>query len=208
MAYRLQKIEEHQLADHYYLSAEDTCYYFGEFTARGGYSAGEINQLIFNYKDPRANARYRAKAVSKVGHLVGNIGNIADYTVVPIPPSKSKTDAEYDGRLCESLEITKTLVPELDFKEVVSQKESMTASHIAGVRPKPEELKSNYECDTDLLDQCQKNIIVFDDMLTAGAHFRAMSDLLKEGRSDLEVIGLFVSRRITDPATMFTEFTE
>ncbi len=73
----------------------------------------------------------------------------------------------------------------------------MSAAH-EGERHKPEELKAAYEIDEVLAKGVPKNIGVVDDMLTAGAHFRAMKDTLVERFPDANIVGLFVTRRVIE----------
>ncbi len=47
--------------------------------------------------------------------LISNIGNLEEYTFVPVPPSKCRTDAAYDDRMTEILRIAQTYEPWLDF---------------------------------------------------------------------------------------------
>ena len=46
---RLTKIDDLALPDHYYLTAEDDCYFLGEYTARKGYAFSPTNQLVLNF---------------------------------------------------------------------------------------------------------------------------------------------------------------
>lgn len=48
----LTRIDPVILGDHYYLTAEDECYFLREYTARGGFDASETNQIIQNLKKP------------------------------------------------------------------------------------------------------------------------------------------------------------
>lgn len=43
--------------------------------------------------------------------LISNIGNLEEYTFVPVPPSKCRTDAAYDDRMTEILRIAQTYEP-------------------------------------------------------------------------------------------------
>jgi hypothetical protein len=47
---RLTKLDELTRPDHSYLTAEDDCFFLGEYTARGGYSFSDTNQLVLNFK--------------------------------------------------------------------------------------------------------------------------------------------------------------
>lgn len=53
---QVRKISELERQDHWYLTAEHECYFFGEYTARGGYSRSSTNQIITNIKKGRVCA--------------------------------------------------------------------------------------------------------------------------------------------------------
>lgn len=55
MTFRLTKIDELTIGQHYHLDASDTCF-FGEYTARKGFGFSETNQLIHNLKNQLRNA--------------------------------------------------------------------------------------------------------------------------------------------------------
>ena len=87
--------------------------------------------------------------------LISNIGNLEEYTFVPVPPSKCRTDAAYDDRMTEILRIAQTYEPWLDFWELVVQNVSTIASHTATNRPLPEAIMANYQLDEQLLEGCR-----------------------------------------------------
>jgi hypothetical protein len=47
---RLTKIDDLARPDHWYLTPEDDCYFFGEYTARKGFAFSATNQLTLNFK--------------------------------------------------------------------------------------------------------------------------------------------------------------
>jgi hypothetical protein len=108
---RLTKIDELARPDHYYLTPADDCYFLGEYTARKGFAFSATNQLILNFKksmDKRGTAqwRYKDRAIGEAAAafraaLTGEWLDIA--TLIPIPPSKAKTDPLYDDRLVRML---------------------------------------------------------------------------------------------------------
>ena len=211
---RLTKIDDATRSDHYYLDKENDCYYMGEYTARKGYSYSKTNQLIINFKKPvktqgTAQWEYKQRAIRTVGSLlVRFLGKLAGkITLVPVPPSKCKTDARYDGRLLESLNIAKQKIPELDFRELIIQTESTEAAHEATCRPKPEDLKNIYTVDTALMKDIRRNIIIVDDMLTTGCHYKAMVSTLEKHCREQNFLGLFIARRVPDTDSMFEDLT-
>jgi hypothetical protein len=49
---RLTKIDDLTRPDHSYLTANDDCYFIGEYTARRGFAFSSTNNLILNFKKP------------------------------------------------------------------------------------------------------------------------------------------------------------
>ncbi|WP_313610710.1 hypothetical protein [Atlantibacter hermannii] len=205
-------IDEFIREQHYYLDADDLCYFFGEYTARQRAAYSETNQLIMNLK--KGNERrglqdyhYKGVAINRVAQMItSTIGNISDYTFIPVPPSKCRTDAAYDDRMVAILRTAQGMNPSLDFRELVLQNQSTIASHASTAnRPTPDEIMANYRLDASLLAGIRGNIIIFDDVLTAGSHFKAMKRFLRQHLPEASILGLFVARtaREADVTSLF-----
>lgn len=212
MTFRLTQIDELIRGQHYHIDAGDLCYFFGEYTARQHAAYSETNQLIMNLK--KGNERrglqdyhYKGTAINRVAQMITRtIGNIGDYTFVPVPPSKCRTDAAYDDRMTAILRAAQAMNPSLDFRELVLQNQSMIASHASTAsRPTPDEIMANYSLDASLLAGIRGNIIIFDDVLTAGSHFKAMKQFLRQHLPEASILGLFVARtaREADVTSLF-----
>ncbi len=212
MIFRLTHIDEFIREQHYYLDADDLCYFFGEYTARQRAAYSETNQLIMNLK--KGNERrglqdyhYKGVAINRVAQMItSTIGNISDYTFIPVPPSKCRTDAAYDDRMVAILRTAQGMNPSLDFRELVLQNQSTIASHASTAnRPTPDEIMANYRLDASLLAGIRGNIIIFDDVLTAGSHFKAMKRFLRQHLPEASILGLFVARtaREADVTSLF-----
>lgn len=202
-AFRVIRIDESIRQDHYYLTEDDECFCFGEYQPRAGFNAGPVNNLISNYKKSvtkrgRPEYVHKDKAIMSVASLVKSIFNenaIKTCTVVPIPPSKAKTDPLYDDRLVRSLH---AVDPNLDVRELLFTKQSMRAHHefqAGEKRPTPDDLYAMLDIDNACLQTPVKEIIIlFDDVLTNGTHFRACKRLLNERLPGRAVVGLFIGR--------------
>ncbi|MFY1873536.1 hypothetical protein ACOTEK_24230 [Achromobacter xylosoxidans] len=204
---RLQKIDSGSFRDHYYLEPSDHCYYVGEFTPYGGYSCSPTNQLIHNLKKSVSlkgtpQYVYKGKAIAEAGGQLRKVLNIhADafrqITFVPIPPSKAKTDPEYDDRMVQVLRHMGAGVA-CDIRELVVQTNSTQASHRSEQRLKPAELEQLYSVDVTLQLPTPTNIGIVDDVLTAGAHYRAMKTVLGRHFPGVPIFGLFLARSKRD----------
>lgn len=194
------------------LTAADECYFLGEYTARKGYAFSATNQLILNFKksmDKRATAqwRYKEKAIEEAAAAFRAALNsewLDGATLVPIPPSKSKSDALYDDRVVRMVRGIRAQ-PALDVRELVLQRASTVAVHDQADRPTPEQIQANYAIDPALRDPDPQVIGLFDDVLTTGAHFRAACAALRQSFRNVKVVGLFIARRVPE-ATDIEDF--
>jgi predicted amidophosphoribosyltransferase len=145
---------------------------------------------------------YKGQAIQSAGNelrtaLNDEWLNIA--TLVPIPPSACRDDPMYDDRMTQVLRV---MVRDLraDIRELIRHRQSVVPAHVSGdYRPRVQEIFENYEIDETLTDPAPTSIGLFDDILTAGSHFRAAKLLLQERFPDVPVIGVFVARRVFPP---------
>lgn len=201
---RLSKIDDLTRPDHTFLEPEDVCYYLGEYTARGGFAASRTNDLILNLKKPmdrrgRPEWKYKGWAITTVAGDLRKIlgqGGIEAVTFVPIPPSKVKGDADYDDRLVQVLS-KMTDAYDADVRELVLQRQTIAASHSGEERASVNELVDNYFIDETLALPLRNNeVVIFDDVLTTGRHFKAVQSALTQRFPEVQTIGLFVARRV------------
>ena len=59
-------------------------------------------------------------------------------------------------------------------------------------------IESRYRIDDALATPRPESIAIVDDVLTTGAHFRAASSLLPARFPTVEIVGLFIARRVPD----------
>lgn len=217
---RLTWIDETNRNDHPYLCEGDRCLFFGEYFSGKGYQGGGTNQLILNFKcKPSvaaahpARRRYKEQAIRTIAAgLRGAITreSAEKRTWVPIPPSKAEGDVDYDDRLQRALARAFEGY-DADIRLLCRQTQSTEADHAAGgARLTPDELFQLLEIDIGAL-RCaplRQEIVLFDDVLTTGKHFKCCERRLREVISaDTPIIGLFIARRILpDPFEGFVDF--
>lgn len=198
---RFLKIDELARPDHWYLEAEDECYYIGEYTARGGHACSETNQLIHNFKKGverrgRPEWAYKERAIGTIANMIrANIKNDAVLTFVPIPPSKAKDHELYDDRMSRVLAFASAGRPS-NVRELIIQIRSVEATHVSNARPTPDEVLQNYQLDEALCLPEPQLIFLVDDVLTTGCHFKAAKRLLSARFPNVSIMGLFVARRV------------
>ena len=202
---RLTKLDDLTRSDHSNLRKSDACFFIGEYTAHQGFNFSDTNQLIYNFKksvDRRGlpEWKYKKKAIREAAAAFrSGLGNefLEEVTLVPVPPSKAKDDPLYDDRLIRMLEAIRH-DPPVDVREFVVQEDSTEAAHSLGVRPSPDEIEARYRIDEDLAITSPKTLAVVDDILTTGAHYRALHSILSKRFQGIPICGLFIARRVPD----------
>ncbi|MFN3347375.1 hypothetical protein [Pseudorhodoplanes sp.] len=198
MILRLQKIDDSNRRDHYYLGEDDECYYLYEYTAGAGWQGGATNQLIHNLQKKKGDGgyHYKAPAIAQCAKDFSQAINakwLASATLVPVPPSKNKADALFDDRMVQVCRGIRS--PSLsDVREIVEQIDS-TDTFKGGHRQSPADLEANYRIVANELAQARPTIGVVDDVLTTGSHFKAVKAKILAERPDAKVVGFFVARR-------------
>ena len=163
--------------------------------------------MILNFKKSmnKRNSlqwRYKEKAIEEAAAAFRASVNsdwLDNATLVPIPPSKSKSDPLYDDRLVRMVRSIR-VQPILDVRELLFQLASTVAAHDQENRPTPEQIQANYAIDQAICEPVPQVIGLFDDVLTTGAHFRAASTALQQSFSGVKIVGLFIARRVPEAA--------
>ena len=81
---------------------------------------------------------------------------------------------------------------------MIVQSESTDAAHESSQRPTPPEIEARYQVDGTLVIPEPESIAIVDDVVTTGAHFRAASSLLAARFPRVQIVGLFLARRVPD----------
>ena len=195
------------------LRSGDKCYYFLEYTGGQGYQGSEANSSILNFKKSVTKAgtkEYEYKqeeierAAQKIEAWFGEF--LGEVVLVPIPPSKTTQNPEYDDRMSRVLHLVEELAKKNGIQtkmlELIQQTEDMEPFHTSERRPTVAELKKIYKpiIPPDKFEELSagKRILVFDDVLTKGTHFKAMQEIIW-GVYKREIIGIFLA--VTVPPT-------
>lgn len=205
MLKKLTQIDDLTRGDHWHLETTDSCFYFAEYTAHEGPSYSPCNNLITNFKH-RTRFRnnqtvwgYKQGAITQVARAIASVtpqNAFASMTFVPIPPSKAKADPDYDSRCRDALDrIAQFAGQPVDVRELVIQTETTRASHANDVRLQPDELAALYQIDEAIAAPPPQTIVIFDDVLTTGSHFKAMQKVLQRRFPHAHIFGLFIARR-------------
>lgn len=208
----LRQIDDSNRGDHARLTANDQCSFLYEFTSfehtNGlGFRFSDTNQLIHNLKKKpservtKGGWKYKGVAIQQCAAALRGALNpawLSTGTIVPVPSSKASGHPDYDDRLTQIARHLSTPPP--DVREIVKHNSSHEAAHESDHRPTVEELLAIYEIDEVLAAQkAITSIAVFDDVLTAGTHYRAMQIKLSERFPNVPIFGVFVARRAIPP---------
>jgi hypothetical protein len=200
---KLSKIDDLTRPDHYYLTAEDECFFFGEYTARGGFAVGATNDFIINFKKGMERKSRPKEWAYKTGAIKAASAALSKRlpeaflraaTLVPMPPSKAKNDPLYDDRLVQMLEGI-AVGYDLDVRELLLQNGSREQGAHGGDRLGPDGLEALYSINPDCAAPAPTVVGLFDDVLVTGASFRAGKAVIQAKYPDVKVYGLFLARR-------------
>lgn len=205
MPTRLSKIDELTRPDHTFLEPEDECYYLGDYTARRGFAFSDMNNLINNLRKPmdrrgRPEWRHKESAILTCGRMLREALNeewLAAVTIVPIPSSRTREDAEHDDRLPRMLQ-EMARGRHLDVRELVVMTRNVPQSHLAEERVSIPELFESMSVDEAIADPEPRSVGIFDDVLTTGRHFKAVQAVLRERYPAVPIVGVFVARRVPE----------
>lgn len=198
----LQAVSDFQRGEHYHLDSNDECFFFGEWGS-SDHDWTPTKSLISNLKKRVGDGGYQYKsvAIKKAADLLEksiNLKSFAEITLIPIPPSKAPNSPDYDDRVWNILEALKDSLADktlVDIRKLVYQIESYQASHTTTNRVRLDHLTSIYRVDEMLLNPAPSRIVIVDDFLTTGCHFKAMKKILLDKFPEAKVQGIFMARR-------------
>lgn len=208
-------IVDEAVRDEYrYIEDGDSCFYIWERMSqlwkpgseRPDYTQYPVNGLISNLQilpslrstQPRRyywKERAIAYAASALAALIPEVWR-EGATFVPIPPSKPTNDPEYDDRL---LVVLKAVRPKLrDIRPlIVLDEDCGFDSRQKGLSPA--EREEHYSIDEDYVAPEPDVVILFDDVLTTGSHYKAIESVVRDRFPQLTVLGLFLARAVRPP---------
>lgn len=210
----LYKIDDVVLQDHHFLTAEDLCFYLLNYKPNTGFEGGATNSMILNFKKsmdrtPFPDFYYKGVAISQIGRVLNQnvipTLDLANTTLVPIPPSKTKTNPLFDNRMTLALQRACN-GRNADIRELLLTIEDREPVHISDNYRDPEALYQNLKIDAALSANLKDNIILFDDVMTTGAHYKACKRRLLEFNPNLNISGIFIARR--EPNSPANDFLE
>ncbi|WP_374659903.1 hypothetical protein [Phenylobacterium sp.] len=192
----------------WYLTADDSCVFFGEYTARAGYGHSSTNQLIHNLKkkpelDGTPQYVWKARAIRTVADAIrANLrpDSLPGLTIVPVPPSTAPGEAGYDDRM---VQVARAIAPGVDVREVLVTVQGREAAHAQQNHRDPAELRASLGFVQARVGAPPPVAVILDDVLTTGCSFMVCKAMLAELWPETRFLGLFVARRVIDSAADF-----
>jgi hypothetical protein len=218
--YPLTKMNEQMLAGHHSLSPDDDCYYMLEYTTEDSFPYTLGNTLITNLKKKPDRKQtlewsYKEWTIRQLAtELTAALSTLIDFattTIIPIPPSKTRSNPQYDDRV---LQVIRSACPAVaDIRESIACREDHAPAHESDERDRPgvDQLMTNYIW----VDRVQPtdpaappdaaahphtphrpNIVLFDDVIASGNHFTACKRFLLRYHPATHITGIFIARVI------------
>lgn len=199
---RLLKLAPEKLSVHTRLTADDQIHYLFEYVSHKGPAFSRTNALIADLKvKPRGaaptEAQSKEQAIIQCAEALRSALDpvwLRDATVVPMPSSKALDHPDHDDRMER---ICIALGREVDVRSLLRQRYSLPAAHEAskGERPSVDKLFRIMAVGETRVEPVPNHIVVVDDVLTSGTHYRAAHQRLRTHFPDLPISGLFIARR-------------
>lgn len=178
-----------------FLQEEDKIYYweFYDPVYLMGYTPA--SSLICNLKktpdDP--HYQYRQKSLREASEILECFlerTNLSAITIVPIPRSNCVGSYDYNSLLAEILEGS-SCSP--DIQNLFCFKQLNEKTHYSSGRRDSQLIQANLSINEERLSICKTKIVLFDDVLTTGAHFAACKNLILSCRSEVTAYGLMLT---------------
>jgi len=184
-----------------FIRIDDECYHARERLSKGGFKASETNQLIDNLKkDPSTRGtpqwKWKQKAIRQFASELADVFNeTQQYLVSAIPTSTVKSDPTYDSRLDDALSLLVRARPLITIDCPLQFLASHTPQHRRDDRMSPQEIYELLEW-TGFAAPPGSLIVLIDDVITCGAHFKACKRMILDHHPTLRVIGAFWAKTI------------
>jgi hypothetical protein len=202
----LTRLDEASRADHIFLTASDRCAFLAQYCSGSDDRHGLCHQLIRNFKcEPsrargdRCRGRYKQAAIATLSswlrHAVPR--RLAEScTWVPIPPSQRAEDPDFDDRLGRTLQLAFEGY-DTDVRSLLYQMRSTARDHAGRARLSEQALFGILRVDEAQLAQrpVRGRVVLFDDVLTSGKHFKCCERRLRQALPDTPIAGVFLMRR-------------
>ncbi len=181
-----------------HITDTDICFYAREYVGYG-YQDSPTNQLICNFKiypSSRGTPRwhYKTEAIDRFALELEALFDGIDCCIIPAPNSVPITDPDYDSRIIETIKILKLKKPNIRYEDILRTTKKIPSAHGEHGSRDPTLLKQYFTVE-DPSSPLPSPVIILDDVITTGGHFKAWKSLLQEKFQGIEVLGVFWALR-------------
>lgn len=169
------------------------------YTVGQGYRYSDTNNFISNLKinpNEARRIRYKDAAISQftnelTAFLQSRVAGRA-MALIPVPPSKSPTHADYDDRIIKVANGVAKNIQTVRCWPILECSKDRESLHFGSGRS-VEEVYSSLSVNAQVAQNSQEGEIIclLDDVLTSGASFSAARRKLLELSSNIDVMGIF-----------------
>ncbi len=195
--------------NHRELGSKDICFFLH---TRETHRYNEIEQWSYAYQtienfkiSPAAlqsnptRKQYKERAVQTIAddleRLFRYVNPDSRFLLVPAVTSKSKEDQNYDDRLVRVCSMVATRFPNVDSFEMLSAYRTIASAHTGAGTRNVNNLLSNIVVNTSIAIRNYNSVLIFDDVISSGAHFKACEAAIKKSYGDdVLVEGIFWAR--------------
>ncbi|MGG6297910.1 hypothetical protein ACQ4M4_26245 [Leptolyngbya sp. AN02str] len=209
--YRWRKTDESDILAHCPDHERSFLFYARTYTAGQGYQYSETNQLILNLKirqdDIKRNPQrlqYKQRAIQQFAQEVSallrdRLEPKLSLILVPMPPSKERSEPEYDDRVEQVVKAVAESIEGVRWMPLIYTAKSMESYHLRSDGRNPNDIYLAMQLDEAIALHCKSNDIIalVDDVLTSGAHFTAARNRVHERLPDALVIGIFWAKAVS-----------
>lgn len=204
----LHLLDEARRTQHCFLQGTDLCRYLWDYLPGGAPERSQrwIRDLKCNPSQAAAcplRARYKERAIVRAAQALRAAAPrswVEQVSWCPIPPSAKLGAADYDDRLLRLLQLAFAGY-DADIRPLIHQSQSLPADHRRRRRVSFVDLYELMSVDTAQLTKrtLRTELVLFDDVLTTGKHFKCAQARLRERLEPLSISACFLARRVLSP---------
>jgi hypothetical protein len=166
------------IGEHCYLNTADECYFADSYETR--FRCGKRNQILSLKRGDDSVIVSIAKELSSA--LPQEWAGA--YTFASMPPSAG---------VSSSIKLMLKLLSVSDNRDLILQLRDTPSAH-NGWRPTPQQRMELLTLNQLALDPVPRAVVIVDDVLATGAHFRAAKGIVRRRWPQMRVIGVFLAR--------------